>query len=390
MRILIVNRAMGTLFGGGETFDSNAARHLTNAGHSVKILAGKPLFGRPRNVFPDLDVDYLGVPNIRRVAYSTEKINNKLSAAFYYMDLAIFEHRALGWLATAGRHSEYDVIQVCGLFGLAERILTRWGIPTIGWLPGIPSKRVRKKIKRLVRVPGFRLFSRGDPVRFIEETMSLDVATIEPGLDLEAVALAAAGSQPVRARLNIPEDALLGVTVARLVPVKNIEFLLDGLLRAIDRVSGLHHVIVGDGPLRSALERRVRSLDLQQIIHFVGHQNPNSLHLMLAASDFFVLPSRYENFSNAVLEAMAHGLPVIGTQVGYLQDLIRDSGAGVTVPLGDVDSLSNAICDMAAHAGRRKEYSERGREFAKQFAWPTMAEKLVSLYRDAQGVNRVG
>ena len=390
MRILIVNRAMGTLFGGGESFDSNAARHLTRLGHHVKVLGGKPLLGHPRIVFSDLDVDYIGVPNIRHLAYRTENINNKLSAAFYYMDLAIFEHRALGWLAAAGRHSEYDVVQVCGLFGLAERILTRWGTPTIGWIPGIPSGRVCERIKRLVGTPGFRLFSHGDPVRFIEQRMTLDVAAIGPGLDLDEIPRAAAGAQSVRTRLNIPEDAVLGVTVARLVPVKNIDFLLDGLGRAINRVSGLHHVIVGDGPLRSALERRVRSLDLQQIVHFVGHQSPNSLHEILAACDFFALTSRYESFSIAVLEALAHGLPVIGTQVGYLQDLIRDSGAGVTVPLGDVEAMSDAVCDMAAHAGRRKEHSERGREFAKRFAWPAIAEELVLLYKDALGVDRVG
>jgi len=390
MRILIVNRAMGTLFGGGESFDSNAARHLTRRGHHVKILGGKPLFGQPRVVFSDLDVDYIGVPNIRRLAYGTEKINNKLSAAFYYMDLALFEHRALGWLATAGRHSEYDVIQVCALFGLAERILTRWGIPTIGWLPGIPSKRVRRRIARLVGTPGFRLFSHGDPVRFIEQQMALDVAAIGPGLDLDGIAQAAASAQSVRARLSIPENAFLGVTVARLVPVKNIDFLLDGLRRATDRVAGLHHLIIGDGPSRSSLERRARSLGLQQLVHFVGHRSPDSLHEVLTACDFFALTSRYENFSIAVLEAMAHGLPVIGTRVGYLQNLIRDSGAGVTVPLGDVEAMNNAICDMAADACRCKEYSERGKEFAKQFAWPAIAEELVSLYNDAQGVDRDG
>jgi glycosyltransferase involved in cell wall biosynthesis len=390
MRILIVNRAMGTLFGGGETFDSNAARYLTEAGHRVKILSGRPLFGNPRNVFPDLDVDYVGVPNIRHLAYGTERISNKLSTAFYYMDIALFERRAMSWLAAGGRHSDYDVVQVCGLFGLAKHILTRWGIPTIGWLPGIPSRRVRKKIKQLADVPGFRLFSRGDPVRFIEQNMGLDVATIEPGLDLDAIAIATDGARSVRSRLDIPEDAVLGVTVARLVPVKNIDFLLDGLRSTIDRVAGLHHLIIGDGPLRSALERRARSLDLRRLVHFVGHQSPEPLHEMLAASDVFVLPSRYENFSNAVLEAMAHGLPVIGTQVGYLQDLIRDSGAGVAVPLGDVASMSNAIGNMAANEGRRKEYSKRGREFARQFAWPRIADKLVSLYEDARGAGRIG
>jgi glycosyltransferase involved in cell wall biosynthesis len=381
---------MGTLFGGGESFDSNAARYLTSAGHRVKVLTGKPLLGHPGNLFSDLDVDYVTVPNIRRLAYRTETISSKLSAAFYYSDLALFEHRALGWLATGDRHSEYDVVQVCGLLGLAERILKRWGIPTIGWLPGIPSKRVRVRIARLVDVPGFRLFSHGDPVRFIEQEMGLDVATIEPGLDLDGIALSAAGRQSVRTRLNIPEDALLGVTVARLIPVKNVNFLLDGLRRAIDRVAGLHHLIIGDGPLRSSLERRARSLNMEQLVHFVGHQSPDSLHEMLASSDVFVLTSRYENFSIAVLEAMAHGLPIIGTPVGYLQDLIRDSGAGVTVPLGDVGALSNTICDMAADAGQRNEYSRRGREFAKRFAWPTIAGKLVSLYEDAQGAHRVG
>jgi glycosyltransferase involved in cell wall biosynthesis len=296
----------------------------------------------------------------------------------------------LRWLAEDARHDEYDVVQVCGLFGLAERILTRWDLPTVGWLPGIPSRRARRRIERLVAMPGFRLFSRGDPVRFVEQTMGLKVATIEPGLDLDRVARAASACQSIRARLEIPEDAPLGVTVARLVPVKNIDLLLDGLRLAKDRASGLHHLIVGDGPLRSTLERRTRVLGLRGIVHFVGHQGPDSVHGMLAASDFFVLPSRYENFSNAVLEAMAHGLPIIATRVGYVQDLITTSGAGVTVPLGDTGAMADAIRDMALEPSRREGYSERGREFAAQFAWPNIAEKLVSLYREARGAWRDG
>lgn len=379
MRVLIVNRALGTLFGGGETFDSGAARHLARAGHDVKLLGGVPLSGKPTTILNDLDVTYIRVPNIRRLAYNAQRYNNRASAAFYYLDLALFERAAIRWLAAD--HRDFDVVQVCGLFDLAEEILGRWGVPTVAWLPGVPSKRVQKKIKALAGVHGFRLFSRGDPVRFVKDTMGVDIATIEPGLDIETIDVSAPG---VRETLGLPLDAVVGVTVARLVPVKNIAFLLDGLAVAKRRTPALYHWVIGDGPLRAELEQRARSLGLGSFVRFIGEKDRRAVHRYLAESDFFVLPSRYENFSNAVLEAMAHGLPVISTEVGYVQHIVRESGAGVTVSLGDVDALATALETMATRAEVRQQYAGRARDFVARFAWPKIVAKLVATYEDAR------
>lgn len=375
---------MGTLTGGGEVFDSNAAKYLTMSGHHVKVLTGRPLWGGAANKFSELDVEYVPAPNLRLWAYKSEKLSTKLSAAFYYLDLYLFERSALKWLATRNRFREFDVVQVCGLFGLAEVLLRRWQLPTVGWLPGIPSRRTRSKIRRLVSFPRFRLFSRGDPVRFVKKEMGLpSIEVIEPGLEIDKFCSGASCGGSIRQQLGISATAVVGCTVARLVPVKNLDFLLAGLALAAEEIPDLHHLIVGSGPLYDELSLRVRSLGLDRQVHFLGHQDRASVYSLLAQSDFFVLTSKYENFSNAVLEAMGHGLPVIGTAVGYLKDLIADSGAGILVPLGDEVALKKAIVRVALDADLRGGFSNRGVGFVRQFDWKVIAEKLVSLYRKA-------
>jgi len=355
------------------------------------VLTAKPVFAAPEGAHSDLDVSYVSSPGIRPSAYATERLSARLAAAIYHADLWFFKRAALRWLGANARRRNYDVIQVCSLFGLAEAILGRWAIPTVAWLPGIPSGRARSAIKRLVHVPGFQLFSRGDPVRYVKERMGVEsIDTIEPGLELDKIDAAAAAGGAVRERMGIPPDALAGITVARLVPVKNVEFLLEGLARAVRTNPRLHHLIVGDGSMSGALKAKSKSLGLSRNVHFLGRKKQDDVYALLAGSDFFALTSTYENFSNAALEAMAHGLPVIGSEVGYLEDLLRDSGAGLAVRPGDVEGLEGAIGRLVSDAGLREELSRRGGRFARQFDWPVIAEKLVAVYEKAREAGRGG
>ena len=113
----------------------------------------------------------------------------------------------------------------------------------------------------------------------------------------------------VRDELGVPRDALVIGHVGRLVPVKNHEFLLDVAAALAVRVANLHVVLVGEGPLRPALEARVAGSSLAGRVHFTGPRS--DVARLLAALDVFVFPSQYEGLGLAVVEAQAAGLPCV-------------------------------------------------------------------------------
>lgn len=119
MKLLLVNRALGTLFGGGESFDLNAARHLQRRGHDVVLLTARPLVGQANNQFQDIPVVYVPSPELRRYAYATQTLNSKLSASFYHFDNYLFERAAWRWLASSPGQ-ELLIVQCSSLFSLPK------------------------------------------------------------------------------------------------------------------------------------------------------------------------------------------------------------------------------------------------------------------------------
>ncbi len=381
MKILIINRALGTLFGGGESFDLNAARYLMQRGHEVTLLTGKPLWGEANNQFSGVRVVYVPCPGLRRYAYAAERLHAKLSAAFYHLDNALFERSVMNWLSRQAAGS-FDVAQCCSLFGLPAKLIGKMQLPTVTWLPGPPSGMVRKRIIPLVKNPHFALFTHGAPAWTLDRMGLIrdsDYSIIEPGIELMRTERLAGDRAQMRAQLGLVDSDLLGMTTARLVRVKNHHFLFQGIAHAKQRGVVWHWLIVGDGPLADELRRQAAELGISSQLHFVGYQSSEEVHRWLGVADLFALTSTYENFSIATLEAMAHGLPLVASEVGYLQHLVRDSGAGIVVPVDQPVAITNALMRMAVSA-TRQEYGKYGRHFVSHLDWPVIAEKLENLF----------
>jgi len=381
MKILIVNRALGTLFGGGESFDINAARYLSKRGHQVTVLTGKPLWGQPVNRFPDVDITYLRTPSLRRYAYATQNWSSKLSAAFYHLDNLLFEMSAYRWVSRQTA-SKPDVIQCCSLFKLPEWLLRKGSHAVVSWLPGPPSGLIRKRLLTLIREPHFGLYTHGSPewsLKEMEFNLQRDYKTIGPGVELQRISQTPSARYALREKLRIPQNALVGITTARLIPIKNHAMLFRAIERARRRGIEWHWLIVGNGPLQAVLEQEVLKIGIANQVHFLGYQAQEDVHRFLTAADLFGLSSHYENFSIATLEAMGHGLACFGTDVGYLRHLIQDSGAGVVTPASDVLSMAEMLIAMA-DPERRHKYGKRGRNFVQSLDWPNVANDLEELF----------
>lgn len=144
-----------------------------------------------------------------------------------------------------------------------------------------------------------------------------------------------------RRQLGLPETARVVTNVARLVPIKDHATLLAAFAIIHGEDPGIHLVIVGPGPLEKDLKRKAADLGCAGAVHFLGRRQ--DVPEILAASDLFVLSSRKEGQSLAVLEAMAAGIPVVATATGGTPELIEHGKSGLLVPSGNPAALAQAI-----------------------------------------------
>jgi len=177
----------------------------------------------------------------------------------------------------------------------------------------------------------------------------------------------------LRASLGVRPEAMLVGTVGMCRPEKNQEVLLTMMRRLrVARVDA-HLVIAGDGPLRSMLERRAAELEVADRVHFVGAVE--DVRPVLAALDVFVLPSKaVESFSNAALEAMSMGRPVILSNIGGAREMIHDGVEGYVVNTTELAARLPAIVSaLYADARKRKQMGIAARNRAVTcFSVPAM------------------
>jgi glycosyltransferase involved in cell wall biosynthesis len=196
------------------------------------------------------------------------------------------------------------------------------------------------------------------------------VRTISNGVDCDLF-------RPAPARAGQPIRRV--VTVANLRPEKGHDTLLAAAARVVGARPDTEFLIVGEGAMRDALERRVRELGLSGRVRFLGERS--DVAALLASSDVFVLPSRSEACPNSVLEAMAAGLPIVATRVGGVPELIESGATGLLVEADRPAELATALLDLMDQPQRAANLGRAAREAAeRRFSFDRMVSTFEHLY----------
>lgn len=253
--------------------------------------------------------------------------------------------------------SEYYRPGMSRLLVRVERIFARWMDAVVAVSRGIGAELVRLKV-----APNDKIY------------------VIPLGLDLEKFRDHGRARGTLRRELGLAGDVQLVGSVARLVPIKGLNFFVEAAARVTRLIPWAHFVIVGDGPERAELERQVHAHDLGGKVRFLGWRS--DLARIYPDLDIVVLSSLNEGTPVSVLEAMAAGRPVVATSVGGVPDVVVDGRTGVLVPPRDVEALAEAITALLKDPESRQRLGEAAQAAVMPaFSISRLAGDMEALYR---------
>lgn len=199
---------------------------------------------------------------------------------------------------------------------------------------------------------------------------------IPSGVDLAAYR---GTSSMSRAEVGLPLEGFVVGCVARLVPVKGVGDLIRAVALLKRDGEPVYLAVVGDGPMRGELEALAEDLGVGAQVGFLGLRR--DVEQLLPLFDAMVLPSYNEGMGRVLVEAQAGGVPVVGTRVGGIVDVVRDGETGLLVPPGAPQALAAAIARLRSDASLRQRMAAAARQFAdERFSAERMLRELCEVY----------
>ena len=184
-------------------------------------------------------------------------------------------------------------------------------------------------------------------------------------------------TQRCRETLHLPLDKKLILNVGNLYgEVKGHKYLIEAISHVVTKRKDILCLIIGAGKLRTALERQIRSLGLEDYVVLAGGKPHDEIPLWMNACDLFVLPSLNEGNPTVMFEALGCGKPFVGTKVGGVPEVIASDDYGLLVEPADPEGLAEKILVALDREWDREAILA----YAERFTWENIAKEIVGVY----------
>ncbi|WGD30032.1 glycosyltransferase family 4 protein [Ancylobacter sp. WKF20] len=379
-RLLLINHEYPPIGGGAGNATENLARELAGLGAEVRVITAR-YGGLPARETTAEGVEVIRIPALRR---RRERSSILEMLSFMASSLVYVPLHAARWRPSA-------TIAFFGLPAGPSAWLARWvsGAPYIvslrgGDVPGFQYSGIGVYHRLTGPVIGF-LWRRAAAVVANSEGLADLARRFAPDVAISLIPNGVDAGRFVPAPASAPGEAMRLVIVGRLVHQKGIDSLLTAMARA---GVPLTLEIVGDGEARAELEAQPAALGIAGRVTFTGWLDRAHLPAVYAGADLFVFPSRDEGMPNVVLEAMAAGLPVIGSDIAGNRDLIVPEETGLLVPVDDPDALARALARLQGDPARRRRMGAAGRARVEaHFSWREAARRYCALVSGMRAAN---
>ncbi|MCH6482982.1 glycosyltransferase family 4 protein [Pseudoxanthomonas sp. LH2527] len=347
LRILVLANLPPWVMGGAEHQTARLVEHWCRQGAHVEVAGFRIPDGNAR----------LGQASVRTHRLGTVTgLGRGIRGMTYLASLAQFAWR---------NRARFDVAYCRGLADAALGLSLAKSIRLVRWpLMAVPiNARGQGDANFLQSVPGWPLWRRlldgqVDAINLINADIAEELDAMElcrpqrshipNGIDVRPAIMRTAIHHPRRL-----------IWTGRFEYQKGLDVLIDALGRIGPLLDRCVIDLYGDGPLRQSLAERVEAEGMENVVHFAGLLGKDDVRAKLETADAFLLPSRYEGMSNAALEAMEAGLPVLCTSCGGIDLAVQDD-AGWVCPAGDAARLAEALETMLSATD--EQWLARGRQ----------------------------
>jgi N-acetyl-alpha-D-glucosaminyl L-malate synthase BshA len=281
-------------------------------------------------------------------------------------------------------HVHYAIPHAAAAY-MAKKILQEEGrdIPVITTLHGTDITLVGKD-KTYAPVVAFSI-NQSDAITAVSDNLrqetfrtfriEKDIQVIHNFVDVERFS-----RKPIDAfrKVIAPNGERIILHASNFRKVKRVQDVIK-VFQAVNLQKPSKLLLVGDGPERPGAEEMCREMGICDDVRFVGKQQ--DMEEIMAVADLFLLPSEYESFGLAALEAMAAGAPVVASNAGGLPEIIEQGVCGFMADVGDVESMANYALDILLQDNRLNQFKEAARAKAKQFDIHNIIPEYETLYK---------
>lgn len=248
---------------------------------------------------------------------------------------------------------------------------------------GDAEKHILKRVGVFYRL-WKKIFKKADRIQTISNYLAdfarrhgavCPVEVVPNGADVEKFSIS--GGQISKSDLNMKENEKIIITTSRLVEKNGVADLIESLRYLDDNVKLL---ILGAGPLERNLKLKTKNLNLEKRIIFLGHVNHQETAKYLKISDVFIRPSLSEGMGNSFIEAMAAGIPIIGTPVGGIVDFLKDGETGLFCKVRDPKSIAEKAGVLLKNSRLKQRIVSNARKLVfEKYDWNKISGQIGKL-----------
>ena len=362
MRILFWTELFWPRIGGAEIFSSKLVSSLRDRGHEVIVVT--------RNDSRELPAQeqYKGIL-VYRFPFATALINHDLDQV-----MALRQQ-----VSDLKRTFAPDLVHMhhCGPSSLFH----------LDTIKAYPARVVITLIVEFVKELGStelvrRAMISADWVTCKTATMLEQARRLAPEITARSSIIHNGVIVPTLVPEPLPIESLRVLCLGRLDSQKGFDLAVEAWPSIIARFPQSQLTIAGDGPERSALERRIAELGLTKSVEVIGWVAPDSVPSLMNSATMVIIPSRWEGFPSVGLQGAAMARPIVATRVGGLSNIVADWETGVIVEREDSKALGQAIIFLLKHPELAVKMGKAGRQrVEKLFSWERCVNRYDALYR---------
>jgi glycosyltransferase involved in cell wall biosynthesis len=398
--LFIADVSIKDVIGGAERVLYEQSIRLAQRGHLVHIVSRKlPLHKKDHeNISGVSEWRYENnfanpfkflISTIKNAKLLFEKLHNK-----YHFDCINF-HQPFSALGVIHSNSSLNVPKIYTCHSLSfEEYISRNGNRhrLFSKFTNLLQSRGRQKIEKniLNKSDEIVVLSRftKEKIKNIYKIKKDKIRMIPGGVDLKKF-MPTSNKEKIRKRLNIPNNKIILFTVRNLVQRMGLENLIIAVNDLIKRNADIYLIIGGEGKLKNGLIALSRSFGIENHIHFVGFISEDKLPAYYQMADIFILPTKeLEGFGLVTLEAMASGLPVLGTPVGGTNEILGNFDLSFLFKAIDPNSMAQLIMEkyeLIKHNPQKwEQISRQCRNFVERnYSWEKNVDALEDLFKKA-------